>query len=55
MSRCWREKVFTYIHKRGNYRLPLEPLSKYRGFSVYSMNKTVGRRKMFITRANAAR
>jgi hypothetical protein len=30
------------------------PLSKYRGFSVYSMNKTGRRRKMFITRANAA-
>jgi hypothetical protein len=30
------------------------PLSKYRGFSVYSMKKTGGRRKLFITGANAA-
>ncbi len=37
------------VHKRGNY----SPLSKYRGFSVYSMNKTGGRREMFNTRANA--
>jgi hypothetical protein len=28
-------------------------LNKYRGFGVYSMNKTGGRRKVFITRANA--
>jgi hypothetical protein len=30
------------------------PLSKYRGFGVYSMDKTGGRWKMFITRTNAA-
>jgi hypothetical protein len=30
------------------------PLSKYRWFSVYSMNKTEGWRKMFTTRANVA-
>ncbi len=29
-------------------------ISKYRGFVVYSMIKTGGRRKMFKTRANAA-
>jgi hypothetical protein len=28
-------------------------LSIYRGFGVYSMNKTGGRRTMFIIRANA--
>ncbi len=28
--------------------------SKYWGFDVYSMNKTGGGRKMFITRANEA-
>ncbi len=32
----------------------LGPLSKYRGFSVYSINKTGSRRKKFITRANGA-
>ncbi len=30
------------------------PLYKYRGFGVYSMKKTRGRRKKFITRANLA-
>ncbi len=30
------------------------PLSKYRGFRVYSMNKTGGRRKMFITTVHSA-
>ncbi len=29
------------------------PFSKFRGFTVYSMNKTGGRVKMFKTRANA--
>ncbi len=32
-------------------REPESPLSKYRGFGVYSMNKTGGRRKTFITTA----
>jgi hypothetical protein len=51
MSRCSREKVLMCtVHRRGNS----SPLSKYRGFSVYSMNITGGRRKMFKTRANAA-
>ncbi len=52
MSRCSREKVLmcTVVHIRGNW----SPLSKYRGFSVYSMNKLGGRRKMFITKANSA-
>jgi hypothetical protein len=45
-----QERRFLCINKRGNY----SPLSKCRGFSVYSMNKTGGRRKMFITRANSA-
>jgi len=30
------------------------PFSKYKGFGVYSMNKTWDRRKMFITRENVA-
>jgi hypothetical protein len=30
-------------------------LFKYRGFGVYSMKKTGGRRKLFTTRAIAAR
>jgi hypothetical protein len=50
MSRFSRERVLG-LHKRKNWN----PLSKYRGFSVYSMNKTGGRRrKMFITRADVA-
>jgi hypothetical protein len=31
------------------------PLSKYRGFGVYSMNKTGSRREIFITMESAAR
>jgi hypothetical protein len=46
MSRCSLEKV----HKRDNE----SPLSKYRGFGVFSMKKNKGRRKMFIPRANTA-
>ncbi len=42
MSRCSSEKVLMCTQKR-----ELE-------FSAYSMNKTGGRRKMLITRANAA-
>jgi hypothetical protein len=51
MSRCSREKGLMRTQKR-----ELEsPLYKYyRGFSVFSMNKTGGRRKIIITRANAA-
>jgi len=45
MSRCSREKVLMYTKRE--LELPL-------WFSVHSMNKTGGRRKMFITRANAA-
>jgi hypothetical protein len=32
----------------------MSPVSKYREFSVYSMNKAGGGRKMFITKAMAA-
>jgi hypothetical protein len=45
-----QERRYICVHKRGNS----SPLSKYRWFSVYSMNKTGGRRKMFVTMANAA-
>jgi hypothetical protein len=38
-----------YVYTKEGTRVPL---SKYRGFSVYSMNKTRARKKMFITRAN---
>ncbi len=52
MIRCSREKILMYTQKRELY---IEsPLYKYRGFSVYSTNKTGVRTKMFITRANAA-
>ncbi len=44
MSSFSREKVLLCTQKR-----ELESLSKYRGFGVYSMNKTVARMKMFIT------
>ncbi len=44
-----QERRYLYVHKRGNS----SPLSKNRGLSVYSMNKIGGRRKMFITGANA--
>ncbi len=47
MSRCSREKVLQCTQK--------SPFSKYRGLSVYSMNKTGGRRKMVTTRENEAR
>jgi hypothetical protein len=45
-----REGRVLCVHKRGIW----SPLSKNTGFDAYSMNKTGGRRKMFITRANAA-
>jgi hypothetical protein len=50
MSPCSNEKVYLCVHKRENYR----SLSKCRGFGVYSMNKTEGRRKMFLTRTKPA-
>ncbi len=45
--------ILLCVQKRGDWI----PVSKCRGFGVYSMNKTGGRstrRKMFMTRANAA-
>jgi hypothetical protein len=45
-----QEGRYLCVHERGNS----SPLSKYRGLSVYSMNQIGGRRKMFITGANAA-
>ncbi len=42
MSRCSREKVLMYKQKR---ELESRVSSKYRWFSVYSTNKTGGRRK----------
>jgi hypothetical protein len=48
-----QERRCLCVHRRGN-QSPLRPLSQYRGFNVYSMNKTGGRRKMFITRVTAA-
>jgi len=51
MSCYSREKIYLCVHKRENS----SPLSKcHRGLGVYSMYKTRGRRKMFITMANAA-
>ncbi len=44
MSLCSREKVLMCTQKR-----EMEILTKCRGFSMYSMNKTGGRRKMFIS------
>jgi hypothetical protein len=46
-----QKRSYLCVHKRGNS----SPLSKYRGLSVYSMNKIGGRRKICITGANAAR
>ncbi len=46
LSTC-QERRYYCVHKRGN------PLYKYRGFDVYSMNKTGDRSIMFITRASA--
>ncbi len=40
-----------YVYTKEGARVPSLNM---RGFRVYSMNKTGGRRKMFITRANAA-
>ncbi len=40
-----QEIKYSFVHKRGDW----SPLSKCRGFGVYSMNKTWCRRKMFIT------
>jgi hypothetical protein len=41
------ERAGTTVHKkRGNQ----SHFNKFRGFGVYSMNKTGGRRKIFITR-----
>jgi hypothetical protein len=45
MSSWSKEKVLLCIENR---ELAESPLSKYRGFGMYSMNKTGGRRKMFI-------
>jgi hypothetical protein len=54
MSSCSREKVLLYSQKRElEYTLP-STLSKNREFGMYPMNKTGGRRIMFITRTNAA-
>ncbi len=41
--------LYYCVQKRGDS----SPISKYRGFGVYSMNKTVGGRKFFTTRASA--
>jgi hypothetical protein len=49
MSSCSREKVLLCTQKR-----ELESPLYNRRFGEYSMNKTVDRRKIFITGANAA-
>jgi hypothetical protein len=51
LSTCPIEKVLFCAEKR---ELESPSLILYKGFGDYSMNKTRGRRKMFITRANAA-
>ncbi len=51
MSRCSREGDYVLCTQKRELESPL--YSKYRGFSVYSMNKTGGRRKM-CKWANAA-
>jgi hypothetical protein len=40
-----------YMYTKEGTRVPL---SKYRGCSMYSINKTGGRRKIFLTVANLA-
>ncbi len=47
---CKYFTLYYCVQKRGNQ----SPLSKYRGLGVYSMNRTQGRRKVFITKVNAA-
>ncbi len=42
--------LYDCVQKRGDG----SPISKYRGIGIYSMNKPMGRRHMFITRAKAA-
>jgi hypothetical protein len=49
-----RRENIVFIKSKQGLKKVLSPLSKNRGFGVYSMNKTRGRRKMFITRAKAA-
>ncbi len=43
----------TIVFRKGGTTLVYSRFSKYRGFGIYSMKRTGGRRKMFITKANA--
>jgi hypothetical protein len=46
-------KVPVPLHFHLTHSILLCTVSKYRGFRVYSMNKTGGRRKWFMTSASA--